>query len=83
MNTVVTFYDYHIKLEQYDGKITENIIKLIPGRFKRYKPFLEHISSGKSLKKNILKLKVPNRKIKTLSNEQIGLIIDTTTNLMR
>ena len=81
LNTVVTFYDYHIKLGHYDGEITENIVKLIPSRFKKYKPFLEHISSGKPIKKNILKLKVPNRKIKTLSSEQIRLIIESATNI--
>ncbi|MER2261884.1 MAG: tyrosine-type recombinase/integrase [Psychrobacillus sp.] len=81
LNTVFTFYDYQVRLEKLDGNITENIFRRIPGRFKSFKPFLEHISSDMPIKKNVLKLTVPKRKIKTLSIEQINLIIDTTTNL--
>lgn len=54
LNTVFTFYDYQVRLEKLDGNITENIFRRIPGRFKSFKPFLEHISSDMPIKKTSL-----------------------------
>lgn len=48
--------------------------QVMPGR--RYKSFLHHITKGKPVRTRLLKLKVPKRTPKTISQEQVQQLID-------
>jgi len=85
INTIITcvisFYDYLIRLEQFESNINENVKVQITSRFRDFKPFLHHITKSMKIDKNILKLKAPKRKIRTLSSEQIQLIYNCCANI--
>jgi integrase/recombinase XerD len=51
--------------------------KVMPGR--RYKSFLHHITKGKAVRTRLLKLKVPRRAPKTITQEQVKQLIDACT----
>lgn len=78
---VSSFYNYLIRLDDFEDGITDRMTKLIPGRFKSFKPFLHHITKGEAIKKNILKLKEPKKRAKTLTNEQVNTIKSKCTNI--
>lgn len=48
--------------------------QVMPGR--RYKGFLHHITKGKPVRTRLLKLKVPKRAPKTITEEQVQQLID-------
>jgi integrase/recombinase XerD len=85
VNTIITcvigFYDYLNRLEQHENEINNKVLKEISGRHRSFKPFLHHISKGKSINKNILRIKEPKRNIKTLSDIQIKAIYDACNNI--
>ncbi|SFM02677.1 Site-specific recombinase XerD [Gracilibacillus orientalis] len=73
INCVVDFYDYHLRNDSLQKDIKAKITKEITVRNKRYKGFLDHISDNIGYK-NILKIKEPRRKLKTLTKEQAEAI---------
>lgn len=81
--TVVTnFYNYLYRNEEIDKAIADNIMQEVFNRGHRhYKDFLYHVNRKKSLHKNILKIKRGKRKIKTLTKEEVGELINATNNI--
>lgn len=86
INTIVTvvtnFYDYLyrselIKTDLYSGLMKQNNYV----RNRRYKGFLYHTNRNKSIKKNILKVKVPRKKLTILSMEEIKKLYDACSNI--
>lgn len=82
VNTILTavcmFYDFHERIsgiEHTDFYRTQ----MQPGR--RYKSFLHHINKSKPVKTRLVKLKEPKRLIKTLNQEQVGILIDACNHL--
>jgi integrase/recombinase XerD len=59
INTVLGFYDYLMRHEDYSIQLTERLKKQVPGSRKGFKSFLHHINKNKSFTSHILKLKVP------------------------
>lgn len=78
---VIGFYDYLTRLEDYEKDLSEKVKKQISGRFQTFKPFLHHITNGKPVDKNILKIREPRRNIMTLSREQIHAIYHSCNNI--
>lgn len=81
VNTVLQFYDYILRHEKYSNNVSERLKKFVtvPGR--NFKGFLYGIAyEKKKTTSNILKLKVPKSKPKTLSKQQISMLISSCTN---
>lgn len=83
ITTVITnFYDYLYRTEECNNNLIEKVMKQVfCRRYSNHKDFLYHINKDKSLNNNILKIKEPKRKIKILTNEQIQIIYNATTNI--
>jgi integrase/recombinase XerD len=81
--TVITnFYDYLYRTEEIDNDMVDNLMKQVfTGAHKHYKDFLYHVNKDKPTSKNILKIKEPRRKIKTLTKEEMQKVYNATTNI--
>lgn len=71
LNAVVSFLEYLSRTGEFK---TINVFKEARGR--NFKGFLHHISKGKPYKKNILKLRVKKKKLKTLTHLEVKEIIE-------
>lgn len=69
INCVIDFYDYLYRNNQIHKDIKGNVLKSMKIKNRKFKGFLDHISSNVTFK-NILKIKEPRRIIKTLTKEQ-------------
>lgn len=81
--TVITnFYDYLYRTEEIDNDMVDKLMKQVfTGGHKHYKDFLYHVNKDKPTSKNILKIKEPRRKIKTLTKQEIQKVYNATTNI--
>lgn len=81
VNTVLAFYDYILRHEEYSNNISDRLKKFVSTPSRNFKGFLYGIAhENKKVTSNILKLKVPKTKPKTLSKEEIGTLIRTCNN---
>ncbi|BDB02597.1 tyrosine-type recombinase/integrase [Clostridium botulinum] len=82
VNTVLAFYDYILRHEEYSDNISDRLKKFVATPSRNFKGFLYGIAhENKKVTSTILKLKVPKSKPKTLSKEEIGTLIRTCNNL--
>src|SRR5699024_1992766 len=85
VNTILTcvqgFYDYLMRVEDYEQGLSKKTKKQVFGNYRSFKPFLHHISKGKPFDKNILKMKEPRREILTLTSVQVQAIHDACSNI--
>ena len=81
--TVVTnFYDYLYRNDELPTDVADKLMKQIyVGNGKRYKGFLHHITKGNPVTKNLLKVKEPKKKLKTLTKEQVKQLVEATSNI--
>ena len=81
--TVVTnFYDYLYRNDELPTDVADKLMKQIyVGNGKRYKGFLHHITKGNPVTKNLLKVKEPKKKLKTLTKEQVVQLVQATSNV--
>lgn len=59
------------------NKVMRQVLKGVSG----YKSFLHHVNKDTPTTKNVLKLKVPKKKIRPLENENIQKLLNSTTNI--
>ncbi|NWL87482.1 transposase [Paenibacillus sp. 79R4] len=81
VSCVVGFYEYLSRIDAGNPNIPDASKKASSPLGISYKPFLHHITKGKNIDKNVLKIKEPSRAIKTLSNGQISAINEACNNL--
>lgn len=82
VNTVLAFYDYILRHEEYSNNISDRLRKFVSAPSRNFKGFLYGIAhEQKKVTSNILKLKVPKSKPKTLPKEEIGTLIRACNNL--
>lgn len=85
INTIITcvlsFYDYLMRIEEYEKDLSDKTKRQVSGKYRSFKPFLHHISKGKKMDKNILKIKEPRRNVLTLNQKEIQAIHDACSNL--
>jgi integrase len=81
VDTVIAFYDYLSRHELYEGKLSQALVKFIrhPGR--NYRGFLYGIAKTKEIKSHVLKLRVPQSKIKVLTKMEASELLNNCTNL--
>ena len=82
INTTLTFYDYILRHDEYSNNVSERLKKFVSTPSRNFKGFLYGIAyDKKKVTSNILKLKVPKSKPKTLSREEITTIVGACNNL--
>ncbi|EJP6471259.1 transposase [Clostridium sporogenes] len=82
VNTVLAFYDYILRHEEYSNNISDRLRKFVSTPSRNFKGFLYGIAhEQKKITSNILKLKVPKSKPKTLSKGEIETLIRGCNNL--
>ena len=82
VNTVLAFYDYTLRHEEYSNNISDRLKKFVSTPSRNFKGFLYGIAyEHKKVTSNILKLKIPKSKPKTLSKEKIGTLGRACNNL--
>jgi integrase len=75
------FYDYQWRMEEISTNLKDKTTTSLPGRFRRYKGFLHHITKGSPIAKNILKQKEEKRNHpKTVTRDQVQMLLDACTN---
>lgn len=78
---MLQFYDYIVRHEEYSNNVSERLKKFVTVPSRNFKGFLYGIAYEKQITtSNILKLKVPKSKPKTLFKEQITIFINSCTN---
>ncbi|KOA19361.1 transposase from transposon Tn916 [Clostridium homopropionicum DSM 5847] len=81
VNTVLQFYDYILRHEEYSNNVSERLKKFVTVPSRNFKGFLYGIAyEKKKTTSNILKLKVPKSKTKTLSKDEINILVNNCTN---
>lgn len=80
INTVLLFYDYALRHEEYSGSISERLKKYITVRGGNFKGFLYGIADKKKRYGNILKLKEKQYRPKTLTKEEIETLFSLCSN---
>ncbi|WP_252251336.1 tyrosine-type recombinase/integrase [Clostridium sp. VAP52] len=82
INTVLTFYDYILRHEEYSNNISDRLRKFVSTPSRNFKGFLYGIAhEQKKITSNILRLKIPKSKPKTLSKKEITILINNCNNL--
>ncbi|RMC98595.1 transposase [Clostridium autoethanogenum] len=82
VDTVLRFYDYILRHEEYSNNVSERLKKFVAGSSRNFKGFLYGIAyDNKKITSNILKLKVPKSKPKTLSKSEIEILVRACGNL--
>lgn len=81
ISTVLDFYDYLMRNENYSGNLSERLKKEMSGSRRGYKGFLYHIQKEKSFLAKILKIKEPKTRPKVLTKEQVKTLINACNNL--
>lgn len=82
INTVLAFYDYILRHEEYSNNISDRLKKFVSTPSRNFKGFLYGIAyDKKKVTSNILKLKVPKSKPKTLTKLEITTLIKACNNL--
>ena len=81
LTVVRGFYDYHWRTEEVSTNLKEKTTTSLPGRFRRYKGFLHHITKGSPIAKNILRQKEERRqRPKTITKEQVQDLLNACAN---
>ncbi|MBU5484702.1 tyrosine-type recombinase/integrase [Clostridium sp. MSJ-11] len=82
VDTVLRFYDYILRHEQYSNDVSERLKKFVASSSRNFKGFLYGIAyDKKKVTSNILKLKVSKSKPKTLSKNEIEMLVRACNNL--
>ncbi|WP_409068339.1 tyrosine-type recombinase/integrase [Clostridium sp. FAM 1755] len=83
VDTVLMFYDYILRHEEYSNDVSERLKKFVTtGSSRNFKGFLYGIAyDKKKVTSNILKLKVPKSKPKTLTKSEIEILVRACNNL--
>ncbi len=81
LTVVRGFYEYQWRMEEVSNNMKEKTTTTLPGRFRRYKGFLHHITKGLHITKNILKQKEEKRqRPKTITKDQIQQLLNACAN---
>jgi len=81
LTVVRGFYDYHWRMEEISSNLKGKTTISLPGRFRRYKGFLHHITKGSPIAKNMLRQKEEKRQCpKTITKDQVKALLDACTN---
>lgn len=81
VDVVLAFYDYLLRHEEYSNDISEKVKKFLSMPNRNFKGFLYGIAyEKKKITSHVLKLKEPKQRPKTLTKEEIMVLIKACTN---
>jgi integrase/recombinase XerD len=81
MDTVIMFYDYLLRREELENRLSEKLVKFVTTQGRNYRSFLYGIAENRAVKSHILKLPVPKMKIRTITKEDATALLDACTNM--
>jgi len=81
IDTIIIFYEYLMRHDEYEGRLSEKLIKFIQNPGRKYKSFLAGIAENRPAKSHILKLKTPQKQIQTITKEMATELLRACTNL--
>lgn len=81
VDTVVAFYDYLTRRGEYEGKLSEALVKFIRNPGRNYRGFLHGIAGTKAAKSHVLKLRVPRMGLRTVKREEAAVLLSVCGNL--
>lgn len=81
VNTVLNFYDYIMRHEEYSVQVSERLKKSILGSQRGFKDFLYHINKDETYRVNSLKLPTPKTTIKAITKAQAQILVDACNNI--
>lgn len=82
VNTILTFYNYVLRHEEYSNNISERLKKIVMIPNNKIKGFLHGIAyQNNTVVSNVLKLKVAQQRPKTLKKEEIQITLNSCRNL--
>jgi len=81
IGTVLAFYDYIQRNDDYGSRISDKVRKFISVPSRHYKGFLYGIAGeNRKIKSSILHLRMPRKVPKTIKKEEVSLLMDAATN---
>lgn len=82
LGTVMTFYDYIQRNDELGSRISEKVRSFITRPANRYKSFLYGIAGeNRKIKSSILHLRVARRESRTITKNEMGILLETVTNV--
>lgn len=80
ISTVLNFYDYLMRHEDYSIQLSERLKRSISGSRRGFKGFLYHIDKKKEYPAKMLKVKEPKRRPQTITKDQVNQVVDSCVN---
>jgi integrase len=81
LSTVLNFYDYLMRHEDYSIQLSERLKRTVLGSRRGFKDFLYHVNKDREYPTKILKVKVSRTRPQTVSKEQVEKLVDACSNL--
>ena len=81
LDTVIAFYDYMMRREGLENRLSEKLVKFFHNTNKNRRSFLYGIAPSQHAKSHILKLPVPKQAIRTVKKEDAVRLLEATTNI--
>jgi integrase/recombinase XerD len=81
MTAVTNFYDYLYRNEEIHNDLFKKLMKPTFSKYTSFKNFLYHVSKDKPAYKNVLRLRIPRKKLNVLKKEEVESIYKATTNI--
>ncbi|MEI7478625.1 MAG: tyrosine-type recombinase/integrase [bacterium] len=81
IDTTVMFYDYLLRHEGMENRLSEKLVKFVRDPGKSYRSFLHGIAEKRMIKSHILKLPIPKMQLRTISREDAAVLLDSCVNV--
>lgn len=81
VDTVIAFYDYLMRHEGMENRLSEKLVIFVKNPSPSYRSFLYGIADRKVEKSHMLKLPAPKRNIRTISKEEAVVLLEACLNL--
>ena len=81
VDTVITFYDYLMRHDGMENRLSEKLVLFIKNPSPAYRSFLYGIADSKPAKSHMLKIPVSKRVVKTLKKEEAVVLLEACHNL--
>lgn len=81
VDTVIAFYDYLMRHEGMENRLSEKLVTFVKSPSKPYRSFLYGIADSKPTKSQMLKIPTPKRTVRTVSKNDAVVLLEHCHNL--
>lgn len=81
VDTVIAFYDYQLKHEGMENRLSEKLVVFVKNPTRAYRGFLYGIADAKVSKSHLLKIPVPRQEIRTVSRDEAVVLLNACRNI--